>query len=278
MTGAGDSGDRTGERRPIRTLLADNHTMFRQALARMLSRGGEVEVVGDADHGPQAVELARKTKPDLVIMQVESLPEKAASEIRGILDASPDSRVIVLSIHQDPSMVRKGMGASAYVHKNSTVEELLQMVRYAAEGSPMHETDRGVLGMPRRMIRSSHARGSGRGPRVDQEDVRRDQQGHGHHGHDPKRQDRALEGGEVVRGLKRPDHAEDPEEVVEGYGAVYVPRDEEERARHQPDHAQEHDRGHRVKRRAVAEVVDAEEHARDDRGEDHGDPSAPILQ
>ena len=144
----------TNEERPVRILLADNHTMFRQSVASMLTRDGEVEVVGDADHGPQAVELAKETKPDLVIMQVERPPEKAAPEIQGILEASPDSRVIILSMHQDSQMVREvlGLGTSAYVHKSATIEELLQMIRHAAHGSPEQDSNRAVLAMPERMI------------------------------------------------------------------------------------------------------------------------------
>lgn len=123
---------------PIRVLLADNHAMFRQSVASMLSRDGEIEVVGDADHGPQAVELARETQPDLVIMQVERPPGKAAPEIQDILEASPDSRIIILSIHQDPRMVREmlELGTSAYVHKSATIEDLLRTVQHAAHGSP----------------------------------------------------------------------------------------------------------------------------------------------
>jgi len=135
-------------------LLADNHAMFRQSVASMLSSDGEVEVVGDADNGPQAIAIAKETRPEVIIMQVEREPEEAATEIRGMLEASPESRVVVLTIHQDPTMVRRmaGLGTSAYVHKSATVEDLLGAVRQAAQGSSESERDYAVLGMEERMM------------------------------------------------------------------------------------------------------------------------------
>jgi len=143
-----------GRSRPVRVLLADNHAMFRQSVASMLSSDGEVEVVGDADNGPQAIAIAKETRPEVIIMQVEREPEEAATEIRGMLEASPESRVVVLTIHQDPRMVRRmaGLGTSAYVHKSATVEDLLGAVRQAAQGSSESERDYAVLGMEERMM------------------------------------------------------------------------------------------------------------------------------
>jgi DNA-binding NarL/FixJ family response regulator len=97
----------------------------------MLSKDGEVEVVGDAENGPRAIDLARERRPDVIIMQVEQQPDEAATEIRGMLEASSDSHIVVLTVHQDPRMVRRmvrrmvGLGTRAYVHKSATVEDLL---------------------------------------------------------------------------------------------------------------------------------------------------------
>jgi DNA-binding NarL/FixJ family response regulator len=143
----------TEDRRPVRLMLADNHAMFRQSVASMLSKDGEVEVVGDADNGPQATDLAKERRPDVIVMQVEPRPEEAGTEIRGMLKASPASRVVVLTVHQDPRMVRRmvGLGTSAYVHKSATVEEL-GVVRRAAQGPQDGESDYAVVGMPERMM------------------------------------------------------------------------------------------------------------------------------
>jgi DNA-binding NarL/FixJ family response regulator len=104
---------------------------------------------------PKAVELAKQRRPDVIVMQVEQEPDEAAAEIRGMLEASPDSRVVVLTVSQDPRRVREmvGLGTSAYVHKSATVEELLGAVRRATtQGPPEGEGDYAVVGMPERMM------------------------------------------------------------------------------------------------------------------------------
>jgi DNA-binding NarL/FixJ family response regulator len=150
----GEASSTDGRQRPVRVMLADNHAMFRQSVASMLSKDGDVEVVGDAGNGPEAIELAKENRPDVIVMEVERKPEEAATEIRGMLEVSPDSRVVVLTIHQDPLLVREmaGLGTSAYVHKSSTVEELLGTVRRAVSGGPEVDGGYAVVGMPERMM------------------------------------------------------------------------------------------------------------------------------
>jgi DNA-binding NarL/FixJ family response regulator len=116
---------------PVRVLLADNHTMFRHAIMSLLEADGDVQIVGDAGRGEEAVALAEKLCPEVVIMQVDNEVEKARDEIERILAVSPRPRVIVLSLYDDPGFVHRvlGMGPSAYVHKSSSVDELLTAVR-----------------------------------------------------------------------------------------------------------------------------------------------------
>jgi DNA-binding NarL/FixJ family response regulator len=121
---------------PVRVLLADNHTMFRHAIMALLQADGDVEIVGDAGRGEEAVALAEKLGPDVVIMQVDQEVEKARDEIERILAVSLRPRVIVLSLYDDPGFVRRvlGMGVSSYVHKSSSVDELLSVVRSTTLG------------------------------------------------------------------------------------------------------------------------------------------------
>ena len=66
----------------IRTLLADDHTMFRQGLAKLLTSYGGVEVVGETANDEGAVALAREKKPDVIIMQVQMPPERAKENLK----------------------------------------------------------------------------------------------------------------------------------------------------------------------------------------------------
>jgi DNA-binding NarL/FixJ family response regulator len=153
----GEASGTEGRRNPMRVMLADNHAMFRQSVASMLSKDGEVEVVGDAGSGPEAIEIAKRTLPDVVIMQVEQAPDAAATEIRGILEVSPASRVVVLTAHQDPRIVgeRLELGHSTTVHKSATVQQLLWAIRRTIGGSPGERDGHdyyAVVGMPERMM------------------------------------------------------------------------------------------------------------------------------
>jgi DNA-binding NarL/FixJ family response regulator len=120
--------------RSIRVLLADDHAMFRQGIREMLSTDGEIEVVGEAENGREAVALARRLEPDVVLLDVE-MPGMGAKEAMEImLGNSPSPRVIIVTMHDDPRLVREliGLGATAYLVKSATIEELHTAVHTAA--------------------------------------------------------------------------------------------------------------------------------------------------
>jgi DNA-binding NarL/FixJ family response regulator len=126
---------------PVRVLLADNHTMFRRAIIGLLQADGDVEIVGDAGRGEEAVNLAEKLKPDMVVMQVDKNVERAKDEIESLLAVSPRPRLVVLSLYDEPAFVRRvlGLGISAYVHKSLSAEDLLSVVRSTALDSDSQE-------------------------------------------------------------------------------------------------------------------------------------------
>src|SRR5215216_5811335 len=117
----------TGGRGPVRVLLADDHTMFREGLAGMLasSYAEEVELVGKTDTGEEAVALARKESPDVLIMQVDEKLEKAKETLSQILcvDSTSPPKVIILTMFEDPRILREVMklGPNTFVHKSASV-------------------------------------------------------------------------------------------------------------------------------------------------------------
>jgi DNA-binding NarL/FixJ family response regulator len=121
---------------PIRTLLAEDHTLVRTGIRALLEGSGEVEVVGEASDGRQAVELFQKLKPQLALLDV-AMPElngiEAARQIRA---ADPDARVIMLSMYEDQQYVFESLkaGANGYVLKGSAFQELLTAIGTVMKG------------------------------------------------------------------------------------------------------------------------------------------------
>ena len=123
---------------PIRVLVADDHTLVRQGLVRILLDDGSCDVVAEAADGLEAVEKALATRPDVAILDV-SMPRLSGVEaVRRIRKQLPATRILALTVHDEEEyvvhMVRAG--AAGYLIKDSAATELLQAVRtlHAGEG------------------------------------------------------------------------------------------------------------------------------------------------
>jgi DNA-binding NarL/FixJ family response regulator len=133
--------------RSIKVLLADDHTMFRQGIAGLLADYGGMEVVGQTENDEGAVEVARRTKPDVVLMQVQMPISKAKENLQRIREIPPAPRVIIVTMIEDPREVRELMelGVSAYILKSASAEHLVAAIR-AAILDPKSKSI--VVGMP----------------------------------------------------------------------------------------------------------------------------------
>src|SRR3954470_418843 len=132
------SQDREQDRKRVKVLLVDDHTMFRQGLSGMLSSSSygeeEVEVVGKTPLGEEAVEVAREENPDVLIMQVDRTLQKAKNILEQIRQGSSSPpNVIILTVFEDARTLREvlELGVEAYVHKSASVEELLATLHRA---------------------------------------------------------------------------------------------------------------------------------------------------
>jgi DNA-binding NarL/FixJ family response regulator len=119
----------------VKILIADDHAIMRDGLRAILAREPDLEVVGQAVDGREAVEKALSLAPDIVLMDITMPGLNGLEATRRIRDARASVRVIGLSMHADPSYVRAmfAAGADAYLLKNSASEELLLAVRAVAE-------------------------------------------------------------------------------------------------------------------------------------------------
>ena len=117
-------------------LLADDHALVRQGFRLILAAQPDMEIVGEAGNGREAVELAEKLKPDVVVMDV-AMPELNGVEAtRRLATVAPRTRVLALSMHKDSVYVREILraGARGYLLKDSVDTDLLAAVRAVARG------------------------------------------------------------------------------------------------------------------------------------------------
>lgn len=133
----------------IRVLLVDDHEVVRFGLGLLISGTDDLEVVGTAADGFEAVELALRLRPDIVVMDL-SMPGKdgitAMAEIR---DAAPSIGLLALTTHGDEATVRRALavGADGYLLKESPVGEIVEAIRSVADGgSPMSPVAARVAG------------------------------------------------------------------------------------------------------------------------------------
>lgn len=122
--------------RKTRVLLADDHAVVRQGFRFILEAQPDMEVVGEAANGREAVDRAEQLKPDVVVMDV-SMPELNGIEAtRRIGEAAPRTRVLALSMHKDSVYVREILkaGARGYLLKDAYDNDLVSAVRAVARG------------------------------------------------------------------------------------------------------------------------------------------------
>jgi DNA-binding NarL/FixJ family response regulator len=140
MEGEAHSSKRPGA--PARVLIADDHILVRDGYKLMLEREEGLEVVGEASNGREAVELCRKLRPELVLMDVR-MPEmdglEATREIKGEL---PTTSVLVVTTYDNPDYLFEAVeaGAAGYVLKDAPKSQLLNAVRRTLGGeSPLNQ-------------------------------------------------------------------------------------------------------------------------------------------
>ncbi len=120
-----------GPARKIRVLLADDHTIMREGLASLLREEPDIEVVGEATDGLVSLELARRHRPDVVVMDISMPRMNGVEATRIIMQELPQTRVVALSMHahDDMAATMRTAGARAYVTKGGPLEALMSAIR-----------------------------------------------------------------------------------------------------------------------------------------------------
>jgi len=118
----------------IEILLADDHRIMRDGLSALLKNEPDIEVIAEADNGREAVEMSRKLKPNVVVMDMSMPGLNGVEATRQILDLDDNVKVLVLSMHADKRFVIGALsaGASGYVLKDCAFEELVRAIHVVA--------------------------------------------------------------------------------------------------------------------------------------------------
>ena len=119
-----------------RVLIADDHAMVRQGLCGLLSKTEDIEVVGEAADGIEAIAKVKQLKPDVVLMDIAMPNLNGLEAMRQLSKKEPTTKVIALTIHDSEQLIRQIIwaGASGYVLKQSTFNELATAIRTASAG------------------------------------------------------------------------------------------------------------------------------------------------
>ncbi|HNQ90582.1 MAG TPA: response regulator transcription factor [Verrucomicrobiota bacterium] len=142
----------------ITVLLAEDHMMVREGLRALLEAEGDIEVVGEAETGRHAVELAQRLRPDVVVMDLAMPLLNGLEATRQIRKRVPGARVLILSAHSDDAYVERAqaLGAAGYLLKQTSAQILARAVREVHEGHVCFSPSIA------RRLRHRHAEPSGR--------------------------------------------------------------------------------------------------------------------
>ncbi|HYK99124.1 MAG TPA: response regulator transcription factor [Candidatus Acidoferrales bacterium] len=124
------------DKRKIRILIADDHAVVRSGLRSILEQEDDIEVVGEAADGHQALESAQELLPDVILMDINMGDWDGVTATRRVRNSTPSSRVIVLTNYDEDNLVFSSIraGASGYLLKEVTAQQLTNAIRTVADG------------------------------------------------------------------------------------------------------------------------------------------------
>jgi DNA-binding NarL/FixJ family response regulator len=120
----------------IRTIIADDHFLLRQVIRTILEKADDIEVIGEAGDGLEAIKLVESLAPDLLVTDITMPGLNGIEAAKWVQARSSTTRVLIISVHLDNVMVQQALnaGARGYVLKNSLATELLAAVRTIQQG------------------------------------------------------------------------------------------------------------------------------------------------
>jgi len=133
VTNAGDGSE------PVRVLVVDDQELFRRGLTMLLATEDGIEVVGEAGDGVEGTTLAESVAPDVVLLDVRMPRRSGIEACRAIKESVPSAKIIMLTVSDEEADLYEAVksGASGYLLKDSSIEEVAQAVRIVSEGQSL---------------------------------------------------------------------------------------------------------------------------------------------
>lgn len=144
---------RPNSRKRIRVLVCDDHALFREGVKTILGTQPDIEVVGEAGDGKEAVELALRLQPDVVLMDISMPVLRGFEAVRRIRKARPGVKVLILTVYDDEDLVARCLdaGASGYVLKDAPPLQLVYAIQTVHRGE-QYMSPRVLTGVVRQYI------------------------------------------------------------------------------------------------------------------------------
>jgi DNA-binding NarL/FixJ family response regulator len=120
----------------LRIVLADDHAIVREGLRALIDRQSDMEVIGEAADGREAIEVIERVHPDVVVMDLSMPVMNGTRAAKELMWRHPDLKILALTVHEERSYLRELLeaGASGYLLKRVAAEELVHAIRRVAEG------------------------------------------------------------------------------------------------------------------------------------------------
>lgn len=123
-------------KKPIAVLITDNSVLIRSTLKLVIAGMEDAAVAGEAANGQEAIDLAKKLSPDVILMDINMSPVNGFEATREILKQNPSAKIIVFSLHKKKYYVNKmlSLGARGYISKSASLDKLIEAIRTVAAG------------------------------------------------------------------------------------------------------------------------------------------------
>lgn len=130
------------QQNPIKVLLADDQTMIRQGFSYVIGLQSDMQLVGEASDGQEAIDLAAELRPDVILMDIQMPTKSGIEATREIMKRWPETKTVILTTFDDQEYIYQGIraGAVGYLLKDAEVEQMLDAIRSAFRGEAIYKT------------------------------------------------------------------------------------------------------------------------------------------